>query len=256
MPRDQVTIVTGASSGIGAACALAFGLAGNAVALLFRSNEPSARKLLQQIEAAGGSGIAVQCDVSDEASVEKAFDTVERSLGMGDVLINSAGINQNGVSVAKMELAQWQRLISTDLTGTFLTSRRFVRSLQKAGRGGAIINISSIHATAVRAGAADYSAAKAGMQRLTETMALEEAANGIRVNTISPGMILTPMNERALDDVEYRRSLEAAIPIGRAGTPDEVAGLALWLASPAAAYVTGSSVVMDGGLSLVLGQCA
>lgn len=256
MQCDQIIVISGASSGIGAACALAFGRAGYAVALLFHSNERSACDLLRQIEAEGGSGVTVQCDVSDESSVEKGFDTVEQSLGVCDVLINSAGINQSGVNVAEMELAQWERLISTDLTGTFLTSRRFVRSLHGASRGGAIINISSIHATAVRAGAADYSAAKAGLQRLTETMALEEAANGIRVNAISPGMILTPMNQRALTDVEHRRSLEAAIPIGRAGTPEEVAGLALWLASPAAAYVTGTAVVMDGGLSLVLGQCA
>lgn len=256
MERDQVIVITGASSGIGAACALAFGRTGQAVALLFHSDEQSARDLLRQIEAEGGSGVTVQCDVADESSVENGFSTIERLLGVGDVLINSAGINQSGVNVADMELAQWERLIATDLTGTFLTSRRFVRSLHSAGRGGAIINISSIHASAVRAGAADYSAAKAGLQRLTETMALEEAANAIRVNAISPGMVLTPMNQRALTDVEYRRSLEAAIPIGRAGTPEEVAGLALWLASPAAAYVTGASVVMDGGLSLVLGQCA
>lgn len=256
MQRDQVIVIAGAGSGIGAACALAFGRAKQAVALLFHSDEQAACDLLRQIEAAGGSGVTVKCDVSDDSSVNKGFDAVERSLGVGDVLINSAGINQSGLRVAEMELEQWERLISTDLTGAFLTSRRFVRSLHAAGRGGAIINVSSIHATAVRAGAADYSAAKAGLQRLTETMALEEAANGIRVNAISPGMILTPMNQRALTDVEYRRTLEAAVPLGRAGTPEEVAGLAMWLASPAAAYVTGTSIVMDGGLSLVLGQCA
>lgn len=155
MPRDQVIVIAGAGSGIGAACALAFGRAKQAVALLFHSDELEARNLLREIEAAGGSGITVQCDVSNESSVDQGFDTVERSLGVGDVLINSAGINQSGVKVAEMELAQWGRLISTDLTGTFLTSRRFVRSLHAAGRGGAIINISSIHATAVRAGAAD-----------------------------------------------------------------------------------------------------
>lgn len=256
MRRDQVIVIAGAGSGIGAACALAFGRAQQAVALLFHSDEHAARNLLDEIKEAGGSGITVQCDVSDESSVERGFDTVERSLGVGDVLINSAGLNQSGVNVADMKLTQWERLISTDLTGTFLTSRRFVRSLHGASRGGAIINISSIHATVARAGAADYSAAKAGLQLLTQTMALEEAANGIRVNAISPGMILTPMNKRAGSDLAYRQTLEAAIPLGRAGTADEVAGLAIWLASPAAAYVTGASIVMDGGLSLVLGQCA
>lgn len=255
-PSPLTTVITGADSGIGAACAIEFGKAGYAVAVLFRSDEDAARERLGQIEMAGGSGITVKCDVSDEQSVAHAFDRVDQELGVASVLINSAGLNQSGVNVADMELAQWERLIGTDLTGVFLTSRRFVRSLHGAGGGGTIINISSIHDTVIRAGAADYSAAKSGLRRLTETMALEEAANGIRVNAISPGMILTPMNERATSDVDYRRSLEAAIPIGRAGTPEDVGGLALWLASPAAGYVTGASIVMDGGLSLVLGQCA
>ncbi|MDQ3776743.1 MAG: SDR family oxidoreductase [Pseudomonadota bacterium] len=254
--RDDAVVITGAESGIGGACALGFGHAGYAVALLFHNDDQAARERLGEIEAAGGSGVTIQCDVRDESSVAGAFERVEDALGIADVLINSAGLNESGIHVADMELVQWERLIATDLTGAFLTSRRFVRALHAAGRSGAIVNISSIHAKAVRAGAADYCAAKGGLKRLTETMALEEAANGIRVNAISPGMILTPMNPRAVADAEYRRSLEAAIPVGRAGTPEEVAGLALWLASPAAGYVTGASVVMDGGLSLVLGQGA
>ncbi len=256
-PRGvDAVVITGADSGIGAACALGFGRAGYAVALLFHSNEMAARERLGEIEATGGSGMTIKCDVGAESAVARAFEQVERRFGTPKVLINSAGLNASGVHVADMELTQWERLIATDLTGAFLTSRRFVRVLHAAGRGGAVINISSIHAKVVRVGAADYSAAKGGLKRLTETMALEEAANGIRVNSIEPGMILTPMNQRAVADTEYRRSLEAAIPVGRAGTSDEVAGLALWLASPAAAYVTGASIVMDGGLSLVLGQCA
>lgn len=256
MDHIETVVITGAESGIGAACALAFGRASQAVALLFYEDENSARAILETIERDGGRGVTVQCDIRDEIAVTAAFDTIERTLGIADVLINSAGLNESGVNVSDMELEQWRQLIATDLTGAFLTSRRFVRALHTAGHGGAIINISSIHAKAVRAGAADYSAAKAGLKRLTETMALEEAANGIRVNAISPGMVLTPMNARAIADPEYRETLEAAIPAGRAGTPEEVAGLALWLASPAAAYVTGASVVIDGGLSLVLGQGA
>lgn len=254
--EKQVIVITGAESGIGAACALAFGRTFTAVALLFYEDEVSAREVLGAITAAGGTGITVQCNIREEAAVASAFDTVETQLGVASTLINSAGLNQSGVNVADMEMEQWQRLIATDLTGAFLTSRRFVRALHAAGRGGNIINISSIHAKAVRAGAADYCAAKAGLKRLTETMALEEACNGIRVNAISPGMVLTPMNVRAVTDPDYRSTLEAAIPVGRAGTSEEIAGLALWLASDAAAYVTGASVVIDGGLSLVLGQCA
>ncbi len=253
---NEVVAITGAESGIGAACALAFGRTSHVVALLFYEDEASARETLELIAQAGGSGATVQCDIRDEAAVAGAFDQIERELGVARVLINSAGLNESGVNVADMELEQWQRLIATDLTGAFLTSRRFVRALHATGHDGAIVNISSIHARTVRPGAADYCAAKAGLKRLTETMALEEAANGIRVNAISPGMILTPMNARAVKDPAYRATLEDEIPIGRAGTPEEVAGLAQWLASPAAAYVTGASFVIDGGLSLVLGQGA
>lgn len=256
MTHDNVVAITGGESGIGAACAVAFGRAGHAVAVLFHSDRPAAQIVLADLEAAGGKGVTIQCDVRSEASVGGALDAVDETLGMPSTLINSAGLNQSGVAVADMTLAQWDRLIATDLTGAFLTSRRFVRGLHDARRGGAIVNITSIHARAVRAGAADYCAAKGGLKRLTETMALEEAVNNIRVNAVSPGMILTPMNARAVADKAYRDTLEASVPLGRAGTAEEVAELALWLASPAAGYVTGASVVIDGGLSLMLGQGA
>lgn len=255
-PSKDVIAITGAESGIGAACAQAFGRAGHKVALFFYRDERAARDNLERIEQAGGHGGIFQCDIRDETSVAAAFADSEKTLGIARVLVNSAGLNESGVTVADMELDQWQRLIATDLTGAFLTSRRFVRALHDAGDAGSIINISSIHAKAVRVGAADYCAAKAGIKRLTETMALEEAIHGIRVNAISPGMILTPMNARAVSDKAYRGSLEQSIPIGRAGTPEEVADLAVWLASPAASYITGASIVIDGGLSLVLGQGA
>lgn len=256
MTMSSVIAVTGAESGIGAACAVAFAGPETAIAVLYHQDAGAAALTVRAVERSGGRALAVPVDVAGEAAVESAFDRIEQAFGTVDILVNSAGLNQSGVTVAKMDLAQWQRLITTDLTGAFLTSRRMVRSLHAAKRGGAIVNISSIHATDVRAGAADYCAAKAGLERLTQVMALEEAPSGIRVNAIAPGMILTPMNGQALADADYRRALEANIPIGRAGTAEEVAGLALWLASPAAAYITGASIVMDGGLSLVLGQNA
>ena len=198
----------------------------------------------------------MQADVSDEAAVEAAFDRVKRELGVPVVLVNSAGLNQSGVNVADMSTAQWLRLIGSDLTGPFLTSRRFVQELRAAKTPGKIINISSIHASDVRAGAADYCAAKGGLKNLTETMALECAALGITVNAIAPGMILTPMNGRAVSDAAYRKTLEADVPLGRAGRADEVARLAAYLASPAADYITGATLTIDGGLSLLLAEGA
>jgi glucose 1-dehydrogenase len=199
--------------------------------------------------------LTIQCDVSDEASVERAFDQAQ-ALGRPNILINSAGLNQSGVKVADMSLAQWRRLLDTDLTGSFLTCRRFIRDLRAANAAGRIVNISSIHAEVVRAGAADYASAKAGLRNLTRTLALECAPLQINVNAIEPGMILTPMNARAETDAAYRAQLESNIPWGRAGRADEVAQLALYLCSPEAGYVTGASFVIDGGLSLVLGQGA
>lgn len=242
--------VTGAESGIGRACAEAFGTAHDDVAVLYHSDEGTARETVAAVEGAGGRALPVQCAVDDEASVDAAFATVEATFGPASVLVNSAGLNMSGVTVRAMELAQWRRLVDTDLTGAFLTSRRFLRG-RDGGVPGAIVHISSIHAYAVRAGGADYCAAKGGLTNLVETLAIEEAANGVRVNAVEPGMILTPMNARAEADPAYRATLERNIPMGRAGTPQEVAMLVRWLCSDEASYVTGAGIAIDGGLSLM-----
>ena len=246
----RCVVVTGAESGIGAACAAAFGALGDRVAVLYHSDAAAAGTSADAVTAAGGQATTVQCDVNDEASVETAFAAVEQAFGKASVLVNSAGLNMSGVKVRDMDLAQWQRLIDTDLTGAFLTSRRFLRARDPAVPA-AILHISSIHAYAVRSGGADYCAAKGGLTNLVETMAIEEAANGVRVNAIEPGMILTPMNERATKDAAYRASLTQNIPMQRAGKPEEVAALAIWLASDQATYITGAKIVIDGGLSLM-----
>jgi glucose 1-dehydrogenase len=252
----RVAVVTGAESGIGAACAAALGAAGAAVAVLYYKDAAAAGTTRAKIEAGGGKAVPIAADVLDEDSVAAAFDAAASALGLPDILVNSAGLNQSGVAVADMPLAQWNRLLGTDLTGPFLTCRRFVRDLRAANRPGRVINISSIHARVVRAGAADYDSAKGGLRNLTTTLALESAPWRINVNAIAPGMILTPMNARAVADEDYRRSLEASIPWGRAGTAEEVAKVAVFLASSAADYITGTTVTIDGGLSLVLGQKA
>jgi glucose 1-dehydrogenase len=248
---SQTVIVTGAESGIGAACAEAFGATGARVAVLFHSDQAAADVTAQAVRKAGGEAIAVQAEVNNEDSVEKAFAAVEAQWGAADVLVNSAGLNMSGVAVRDMTLAQWQRLINTDLTGAFLTSRRFLTGRGEAKGDAAILHISSIHAYAVRAGGADYCAAKGGLSNLVETLAIEEAPRGIRVNAIEPGMILTPMNAKAQADPVYRRTLEQNIPMGRAGNASEVADLAVFLASDKARYITGARIVIDGGLSLL-----
>ncbi|WP_443751095.1 SDR family NAD(P)-dependent oxidoreductase [Asticcacaulis solisilvae] len=243
-------VVTGAESGIGAACAKIFGEAGDHVAILYHSDGTGAEASAEAVRQAGGEAITIQCSVDDEASVEAAFTQAETARGPASVLVNSAGINMSGIPVREMELKIWTRMLATDLTGAFLTSRRFLRAIPGPG---AIVHISSIHAEAVRAGGADYCSAKGGLTNLVRTLAIEEAPNNVRINAIEPGMILTPMNARAIDDIAYRKSLEANIPMKRAGRPEEVAYLARWLASNEAAYVTGASIVMDGGLSLLQG---
>lgn len=249
--EGRVALVTGGESGIGAACAVAFAREGANVALTDYSDVHSADQVCGAIRDAGGRALAIQCDVGDEAQVAALFGQVEGQFGAPDILVNSAGLNMSGVDVIDMELAQWDRLIRTDLTGSFLTSRAFARGLKDKGRPGRIINISSVHGKAVRAGGADYCSAKGGLENLTRTMAIEVAKHNITVNAIAPGMILTPMNKRAQDDPNYRESLEQNIPEGRAGKPDEVAAMAVYLASDQASYVTGTILTIDGGLMLL-----
>ena len=253
MTKGRCVVVTGGESGIGAACAVAFAEGGDRIAIYYHSDASAAETTAQSVRAAGASAMTVQCSVDDEASVDAAFTETEAHYGPATVLVNSAGINMLGINVRDMKLSDWRVRIDTDLTGAFLVSRRFLVGRGQDTKPAVIVHISSIHAEAVRAGGAGYCAAKGGLKNLVETLALEEAANNVRVNAIEPGMILTPMNQRALSDDAYRKSLEKNIPVQRAGRPEEVAHLARWLASDEASYVTGANIVIDGGLSLLAG---
>jgi glucose 1-dehydrogenase len=246
----RIALVTGGESGIGAACARALGDAGAAVAVLYYVDAEAAGAVRDTIVAGGGKAIIVQADVGDEALVAQAFAAANAELGVPDLLVNSAGLNMSNVPVWDMELKQWDRLIRTDLTGAFLTSRALVRGLRDAKKPGRIVNISSIHSTAVRYGGADYCSAKAGLDNLTRTMAVECGPMKIGVNAIAPGMILTPMNKQAQADPRLLAEAEAHIPWGRAGKAEEVANLAVYLCSEKADYITGSIITIDGGLTL------
>ena len=243
--RQSVAIVTGGESGIGRAAALKIASIGVPVAMTYLRDRNAAEWVLSQIEQAGGRGIAVQTDVSDEQAVEDLFSRAEETFGVVDRLVNSAGLNMSGVMLRDMAMSQFDRLMKADLYGPFLTCRRMVRALEDAGRGGRIVNISSIHERAPRAGGVDYDAAKGGLAQLTATLALELAPKHIAVNGVAPGMILTPMNQSALDRPDELRRKEAAIPWGRAGTPEDVAD-----------YITGTTVTIDGALSLTVAQKA
>jgi glucose 1-dehydrogenase len=245
----RVALVTGGDSGIGAACAKALAAAGADVAVTYLHDADGAEETARSVRAAGRRALALRSDARDEVATETCFDRVEQELGVVDILVTSAGINTYGIEVAKLTLSQWDDMLKTDLTGTFLAARRCVQTLRKSKKKGTVIAISSIHAEVVRHGSSSYAAVKAGVKNFVETLALEVASDGITVNAIAPGMILTPMNQTAEDHWIVRKVKSEFIPIKRPGQPEEVANVAVFLASPAGDYFTASTLTIDGGLS-------
>lgn len=251
-----IAIVTGSDSGIGQATAVEFAHQGAAVLIQYFEDEQGARSTRRQVEEAGGRAVVMQADVRSEQDIKRIFDTCTEQLGLPTILVNSAGIDASGKKIDELSFENFQNAIATNLFGPFMMCREFVIRLKKASSPGRIINISSVHQDIPRAGAVDYDCSKGGIRNLTTTLALELAPLKINVNSIAPGMILTPMNQKSIDDPEYREKQVQSIPWKRAGEPWEVARLATYLASKDSEYMTGATLVIDGGLMLDQGQGA
>jgi 3-oxoacyl-[acyl-carrier protein] reductase len=243
----RVALVTGASRGIGAATAVALAGAGHRVAVGWRSDAEGAKATLAAVEAAAsGEAVAVQLDVTDAASVDAAAGQVEEAFGPVEILVSNAGLADDGL-FARMSEERWRRVISANLDGAFLVTKRVVPTMMR-GRWGRIITVSSVNAYIGAAGQANYAASKAGLIGLTRALARELAPRSITANVVAPGPIATDMTAALTD--EQRDRMTTAVPLQRMGTPEEVAAVITFLASEAAAYVTGAVVPVDGGLGM------
>lgn len=252
----KTALITGSDSGIGRATAIEFAREGANVVITYHTDEEGGKKALEEVEKAGGKGIVLQIDVSDEEKVEEMFDKALEEFGNLHILVNNAAINGQGYKIADMPTEKWDLAMKTNLYGYFFCIRRFINIRLENGGKGKIINVSSVHEEIAAAGTGEYCSTKGAIKMLTRTLALELAEDGINVNNIAPGMILTPMNQDAKDDKEAREESEQNIPMKRAGRPEEIAKLALFLASSDSDYVTGSTYEMDGGLMRNVGQGA
>jgi glucose 1-dehydrogenase len=257
--EGQVAIVTGASSGIGAGVAKALALAGARVVVNYSSNAEKAEAVLAEVKAGGGSGIIVKADVSKEAEVIAMFKETIRQFGTVDILVNNAGL-QKDAKFHEMTLAEWDYVLGINLTGQFLCSREAIKEFIKRGvvpdrskSAGKIICMSSVHEVIPWAGHANYAASKGGVMMLMKTIAQEYAPLKIRVNSIGPGAIRTPINHAAWQTPEAYQSLLKLIPAKRIGEADDIGGAAVWLASDDSDYVNGITLFVDGGMLLYPG---
>jgi 3-oxoacyl-[acyl-carrier protein] reductase len=243
--KEKVAVVTGASQGIGRDTALALAEAGAKVAVAAR-NEEKLASLVTEIETAGGTAFAIKMDVADAEQVKTGFKQVVEKFGRLDILVNNAAITRDGLAM-RMKPDDWEAVLKTNLTGAHLCIQQALATMMRA-RTGRIINISSIVAQSGNAGQANYVAAKAGLIGLTKAIAIEIASRNITVNAVAPGFIETPMTDVLPDKV--KEELKTRIPLGRMGSPREIAAAIVFLASDEAAYITGHVLNVNGGMHL------
>lgn len=252
----QVALVTGASSGIGRATAIALAEAGAKVAVNYIGDEAPAREVVEAIEARGSEALAISADVSDEQQVHQMFAATVARFGTVHILVNNAGIQRDS-PLTELSLVDWHRVIEVNLTGQFLCAREAAREFLRRGpqpeisrAAGKIICMSSVHEIIPWAHHVNYASSKGGIMLLMKTLAQELAPHGIRVNGIAPGAIRTPINRPAWDSPEALTKLLKLIPYNRIGEPEDVARAVVWLASDEADYVTGTTLAVDGGMLL------
>jgi 3-oxoacyl-[acyl-carrier protein] reductase len=243
--KEKVALITGASQGIGRETTRALAEAGAKVAIAAR-NEEKLVSLVSEIESAGGTALAVRMDVADAEQVKAGFKQVLEKFGRLDILVNNAAITRDGLAM-RMKPDDWEAVLKTNLTGAHLCIQQALPAMMKA-RAGRIINISSVVAQAGNAGQANYVAAKAGLIGLTKAIAIEIASRNITVNAVAPGFIETPMTDVLSDKV--KEELKTRIPLGRMGSPKEIAAAIVFLASDEAGYITGHVLNANGGMHL------
>ncbi len=243
-------LVTGGATGIGLATCTRLAADGAAVAVNFIGPRDAADSLVSQFTDAGGRAVAIEADVAEEAQVQAMFASAAEALGGPvDLLVNNAGV-EHPYELTEMPLAEWNRVISINLTGAFLCARETARGLRASNATGTIVNMSSVHERIPWRQFSHYCASKGGMRLFMETIAHELAPHGIRVVNVAPGAILTPINQTLINDPKQRAAVEAEIPMGRMGQPEEIAAAVSWLASGDADYVTGTTLFVDGGMTL------
>ncbi|MBN2907954.1 SDR family oxidoreductase [Polycladomyces sp. WAk] len=246
--KGKVVVITGASKGIGRAMAIRFGQEQAKVVINYRSSEEEALEVMKEVKQAGGDAIIVSGDVTKEEDVKRLVRSAIDHYGTLDVMINNAGI-ENPVPSHELSLSDWNKVINTNLTGAFLGSREAIKYFVENNIRGNVINMSSVHEVIPWPLFVHYAASKGGIKLMTETLALEYAPKGIRVNNIGPGAIDTPINAEKFSDPEQRKDVESMIPMGYIGKPEQIAAAAAWLASSESSYVTGITLFVDGGMT-------
>lgn len=242
----QVALVTGAARGIGKATAEALALAGADVAINYQSSREAAEALAKNLGSRGVRTVVVQGDVADADQVKTMVGVAEEALGPITILVNNAGITRDGLAM-RMSVEDFDAVIATSLRGAFLCSKAVARGMMKA-RGGAIINVSSVIGRRGNAGQANYAAAKAGLIGFTKSLARELGPRGVRVNAVAPGYVVTDMTAELPENM--KEQILNSTPLGRLASPEEIASVIAFLASPAAAYITGAVIPVDGGLGI------